>query len=64
MNDLSVDGLDMSSNDVDEESAKAAMTVLEAVELLETLDQFLESLDVTSRDCKMRTVCHIYQVQS
>jgi len=62
VNDLSVDGMDMSTNDLDQASAKTAMTVLEAVELLETLDQFLESLDVTSRECKMRTVCHIYQV--
>ena len=44
-------------NDVD----TTMLSVLEATELVGSLQQFLESLDIRSHECQLRTVCHMYQ---
>ena len=49
---------DMDYNDVD----TTLLSVLEATELVGSLEQFLESLDIRSRQCQLMTVCHMYQV--
>ena len=37
------------------------LTVLDAVELSNSLDDFLESVGLTTRQCKMKAVCEMYQ---
>ena len=37
------------------------LTVLDAIELTDTLDEFLSSVGVRSRDCQLRTVCEMYE---
>ena len=39
------------------------LTVLDAVELSTSLEDFLDSAGVTPRQCKMKAVCEIYQNQ-
>merc|ERR1712029_10812 len=49
-------GTDIDTNDVD----RQLLTVLDAIELVDTLEQFLDSVGVNSNQCRLRTVCELY----
>merc|ERR1712029_804701 len=55
--------LSMIGTRIDEENDHL-LTVLDAVELLETLDEFLTSAGISSRQCQLKTVCDLYQSKS
>ena len=55
--------LSMIGTRIDEENDHL-LTVLDAVELLETLDEFLTSAGISSRQCQLKTVCDLYHNKS
>ena len=49
-------GTDIDTNEVD----RQLLTVLDAIELVDTLEQFLDSVGVSSNQYRLRTVCELY----